>query len=59
MAGARAFSGSGSNKGRSGEIRKRSASKIKFWFWDILDRQANFGRGSREMGGWENRRAAA
>nr|DAF49113.1 MAG TPA: hypothetical protein [Siphoviridae sp. ctnpt50] len=34
--------GSGSNK--------RSATKIKFWFWYILDRQTKFGRGSRDLG---------
>ena len=27
-----------------------SATKIKFWFWDILERQVNFGRGSRDLG---------
>ena len=27
-----------------------SATKIKFWFWDILERQVNFGRGSRDFG---------
>ena len=33
-----------------------SATKIKFWFWDILDRQVNFGRGSRDLGrGWGKR----
>ena len=31
-------------------LERRSATKIKFWFWDILDRQANFGRGSRDLG---------
>ena len=37
----------------SGSIKRRSATKIEFWFWDILDRQANFGRGSRDSGrGW-------
>ena len=37
----------------SGSIKRRSEKKIKFWFWDILDRQANFGRGSRDSGrGW-------
>ena len=35
----------------SGSIKRRSEKKIKFWFWDILDRQANFGRGSRDFGG--------
>ena len=34
----------------SGSIKRRSATKIKFWFWGILDRQANFGRGSRDLG---------
>ena len=34
----------------SGSIKRRSATKIEFWFWDILDRQANFGRGSRDSG---------
>ena len=42
----------------SGSIKRRSATKIKFWFWDILDRQANFGRGSRDLGaGWGKRAA--
>ena len=41
---------SGSNKKRSKRLERRSATKIKFWFWDILDRQANFGRGSRVLG---------
>ena len=41
---------SGSIKRRSEKIEKRSATKIKIWFWDILDRQANFGRGSRALG---------
>ena len=35
----------------SGSIKRRSATKIKFWFWYILERQANFGRGSRGWGG--------
>lgn len=35
-----------------------SATKIKIWFWDILDRQANFGRGSRDFGaGWGKKAA--
>ena len=55
----RGFSGSGSNKRRLGEIRKRSASILKERFWDILDRQANFGRGSRERGGGKIGGAAA
>ena len=49
--GEKIISGSGSNK-------RRSATKIKFWFWDILNRQANFGRGSRDFGaGWGKRAA--
>ena len=28
-----------------------SATKIKFWFWYVLDRQANFGGGSNKKGG--------
>ena len=27
-----------------------SATKIKIWFWDILERQVNFGRGARDLG---------
>ena len=42
----------------SGSIKRRSATKIKFWFWDILDRQANFGRGSRDSGAGLGKRAA-
>ena len=48
--GGEVISGSGSNKKRSKRLEKRSATKIKIWFWDILDRQANFGRGSRVLG---------
>ena len=32
-------------------LERRSATKIKILFWDILDRQANFGRGSMDFGG--------
>ena len=42
--------GSGSNRGGRERLERRSATKIKIWFWDILDRQANFGRGSRDFG---------
>ena len=42
----------------SGSIKRRSATKIEFWFWDILDRQANFGRGSRDSGVGLGKRAA-
>ena len=34
------------------------ATKIKFWFWKILDRQANFGRGSRDFGAGRGKKAA-
>ena len=35
-----------------------AAMKIKIWFWNILDRQANFRRGSRDFGvGWGKRAA--
>ena len=27
-----------------------SATKRKFWCWEILDRQVNVGRGSRDLG---------
>ena len=41
----------------SGSIKRRSATKIEFWFWGILDRQANFGRGSMVFGaGWGKKR---
>ena len=56
--GGKVILGSGSNKKRSKRLEKRSATKIKIWFWDILDRQANFGRGSRDFGaGWGKRAA--
>ena len=58
----RAILGSGSNKRRFNggrkRLEKRSATKIKIWFWDILDRQANFGRGSRDFGAGRGRKAA-
>ena len=39
-------------------LERRSATKIKFLFWDILDRQAKFGRGSMDLGrGWGKRAA--
>ena len=44
--------------GADGRGLMGSATKIKFWFWDILDRQANFGRGSRDFGpGWGKKAA--
>ena len=42
----------------SGSIKRRSATKIKIWFCNILDRQANFGRGSRDSGAGLGKTAA-
>ncbi len=54
------MSGSGYNRGGRKRLEKRSATKIKIWFWDILDRQANFGRGSRDFGaGWGKKKKYA
>ena len=50
--------GSGSIKRGRKRLEKRSATKIKIWFWDILDRQANFGRGSKDFGAGLGKRAA-
>ena len=35
-----------------------SATKIKFLFWKILGRQANFGRGSMDFGAGRGKKAA-
>ena len=43
-------------KGGRKRLERQSATKIKIWFWDILDRQANFGRGSRDFGAGRGKR---
>lgn len=48
--GGKTISGAVLLKGGRKRLERRSATKIKFWFWDILERQANFGRGSRGLG---------